>query len=73
LEVQLWNGKSYSEKVLHAKGSDKHPMKREEVLQKFRLLASRVLSRARVEKLEHTILNLEKLDDARRIGRLLTP
>jgi hypothetical protein len=59
--------------VLHAKGSDKHPMTREEVVQKFRLLASRVLTRPRVEKLEHTLLNLEKLDDARKIGKLLAP
>jgi 2-methylcitrate dehydratase PrpD len=72
LEVQLQDGRSYAEKVLHAKGSDKHPMTREEVLQKFRLLASRVLSRPRVEKLEETLLNLEKLSDARKIGRLLT-
>src|SRR5262249_56137342 len=72
LEVQLQDGRSYAEKVLHAKGSDKQPMTREEVLQKFRLLASRVLSRFRVEKLEETLLNLEKLNDARKIGRLLT-
>jgi aconitate decarboxylase len=72
LEVHLQNGESYSEEVLHAKGSDKHPMTREEVLEKFRLLASRVLSRSRVEQLEDTLLNLEKLDDARKIGKLLT-
>ena len=72
LEVQLRSGKSYREKVLHAKGSDKHPMSEDEVLQKFRLLASRVLSRARVAQLEETLLNLEKLDDARKIGKLLT-
>ena len=47
-------------------------MTRNEVLQKFRLLASRVLSRYRVEQLEDTLLNLEKLSDARKIGRLLT-
>ena len=73
LEVQLLDGRSYSEKVLHAKGSDKHPMTREEALQKFRLLASRVLSRTRVEQLEDTLLNLEKLQDARKIAKLLTP
>src|SRR5713226_1512546 len=73
LELQLRDGKSYSEKVLYAKGSDKHPMTREEVLQKFRLLASRVLSHSRVEKLEDALLNLEKLDDARKIGKLLVP
>jgi aconitate decarboxylase len=72
MEVQLRDGKSYSERVLHAKGSDKHPMTRDEVLQKFRLLASRVLSRSRVENLEDTLLNLEKLSDARKIARLLT-
>lgn len=73
LEVQLRDGKIYGEKVLHAKGSEKHPMTREEVLQKFRLLASRVLSRSRVEKLENALLNVEKLDDARKIGKLLSP
>ena len=72
LELQLRDGQSYREKVLHAKGSDKHPMTRGEVLEKFHLLASRVLPRSRVEKLEDTLLNLEKLDDARDIGRLLT-
>lgn len=73
LEVRLRDGKSYSEKVLHARGSDKHPMTREEVLQKFRFLASRVLSRSRLEKLEDTLLNLEKLEDARKLGELLSP
>jgi aconitate decarboxylase len=72
VEVELRDGKSYREKVLHAKGSDKHPMQREEVLQKFHLLASRVLSRSRVDKLEDTLLNLERLDDARQIAKLLT-
>ena len=73
LEVKLKDGKSYRERVLHAKGSDKNPMTREEVLQKFRLLASRVLSKSRLEELEDTLLYLEKLKDARKIGRLLTP
>jgi 2-methylcitrate dehydratase PrpD len=72
LEVQLQDGRRYSEKVLHAKGSDKHPMTRDEALNKFRLLASRVLSRTRVERLEDTLLDLEKLDDARKIAKLLT-
>jgi 2-methylcitrate dehydratase PrpD len=71
LEVQLLDGTSHRERVLHAKGSDHYPMTRGEVLQKFRLLASRVLSPARVERLEDTLLNLEKLDDARKIARLL--
>jgi 2-methylcitrate dehydratase PrpD len=73
LELQLQDGQSFSERVFHAKGSDKNPMTREEVLQKFRLLASRVLAKSRLEELEDTLLHLEKLKDARKIGRLLTP
>jgi len=73
VEVHLQNGNSYSERVLHAKGSDQHPMSKDEILEKFRLLASRVLSRPRLEKLEDTLLHLEKLDDARKIAKLLTP
>ena len=73
LEVHLQNGTRYSEQILHAKGSDQHPMSEDEILQKFRLLASRVISRPRLEKLEDTLLRLEKLDDARKIAKLLTP
>lgn len=73
LEVQLQDGRSFSEKVLYAKGSDKHPTTREEALKKFRLLASRVLSRTRVEQLEDMLLHLEKLSDARNIAKLPMP
>ena len=73
LEVHLQNGTRYSEQILHAKGSDQHPMSEDEILQKFHLLASRVISRPRLEKLEDTLLRLEKLDDARKIAKLLTP
>jgi 2-methylcitrate dehydratase PrpD len=72
LVVELQNGRSLSERVLHAKGSDKQPMSRDEVLKKFDLLASRVLARPRAEKLRDTLLDLEKLADARQIGKLLT-
>jgi 2-methylcitrate dehydratase PrpD len=73
LEVHLKGGRSYREKVFHAKGSDKNPMTREEVLQKFRLLASRVLSPPRLQELEDTVLDLDQLGDTRRLGELLSP
>src|SRR5262252_3987274 len=73
LEVHLKNGTRYSEQILHATGSDQRPMSEDEILQKFRLLAGRVISRPRLEKLEDTLLHLEKLDDARKIAKLLTP
>lgn len=73
VEVFLKDRRSYRERVLHAKGSDKNPMTREEVLQKFRLLASRVLSPTRLEELENSLLSLEKIGDASKIGKLLIP
>ncbi len=73
VEVFLKDGRSHRERVLHAKGSDKNPMTREEVLQKFRLLASRVLSPTRLEELENSLLSLEKIGDASKIGKLLIP
>jgi 2-methylcitrate dehydratase PrpD len=73
LEVQTRNGKSYGAKVLHAKGSDKHSMTRAEVTEKFRVLASRVLSPFRIEELYETIRHLDSLADARRLGELLVP
>jgi 2-methylcitrate dehydratase PrpD len=72
VEVELHNGSRYSEKVLHAKGSDKHRMTEDEVLRKFDLLASRVLSSTRMEKLRDMLLKLEKLDNARQIAKQLT-
>lgn len=73
LEVFLKDRRSYREKVLHAKGSDKNPMTREEVVKKFRLLASRVLAPTKLEELEDTLLSLEKIKDASKIGNLLIP
>lgn len=71
LEVHARDGKSYSAQVLHAKGSDKHPMTRGEIMEKFRLLASRVLSPPRIEELEDTIQNLDRLEDASKLAELL--
>jgi len=73
LEVQTRDGKRYSAEVLHAKGSDKHPMTRAEVGEKFRLLASRALSPSRIEELEDTIQHLHKLEDARKLSEILVP
>jgi len=73
LEVETRDGKSYSAKVLHAKGSDKHPMTRVEVSEKFRLLASRVLSPSRIDELQDTIESLDRLEDAGKLARLLIP
>jgi aconitate decarboxylase len=71
LEVRTGDGKNYGAKVLHAKGSDKHPMARTEVSEKFRLLTSRVLTPSRIEELQETIERLDTLEDARKLAELL--
>ena len=73
LEVRTRDGKSYRAKVLHAKGSDKHPMARAEVIEKFRLLTSRVLTPSRIDELQETIERLDTLEDARKLAELLIP
>jgi len=73
VETQTRDGKSYRAKVLHAKGSDKHPMTRAEVIEKFHLLASRVLSPPRMEQLQDTIQHLDTLEDAKKLAELLIP
>ncbi len=73
LEIRTRDGNSYAAKVLHAKGSDKHPMTPAEVSEKFRLLASRVLSLARIEELEETIQHLDRVEDAGKLAELLIP
>jgi aconitate decarboxylase len=73
LEVQTRDGKNYRAKVLHAKGSDKHPMARVEVSEKFRLLTSRVLTPSRIEELQETIERLDTLEDAGKLAELLIP
>jgi len=42
-------------------------MSREEVREKFRRLASTVLTARRVDRLEELVLNLEQVDDVREL------
>jgi aconitate decarboxylase len=73
MEIQTRDGKNHRTRVLHAKGSDRHAMTREEVMEKFRVLASRVLSPSRIEQLHDTIEHLERFDDAGKVAPLLVP
>jgi 2-methylcitrate dehydratase PrpD len=73
MELQTKDGKNHSARVLHAKGSDRHAMTREEVLEKFRMLSGRVLSPSRIAELQDTIEHLERFDDAGKVAALLVP
>lgn len=73
LEFMLRDGTSLKEKVSHAKGSEANPVGETELVQKFRLLASKVLEESQVEKLYHTVSSMEKVEDVKNLSKLLVP
>lgn len=64
LEVYLSDGTCVQEKVLQARGSKEWPLTESEIVDKFKLLASKVLNQTKVDRLLETVLKLEKLEDA---------
>ena len=69
--IRLKDGTIYKERVDYAKGTIQNPMTKEELQDKFRGLASMVMSSNRVENIIQTIGELEALDNVRRLGLLL--
>ena len=72
-EVKTKDGKTFSERVDTAKGSDKRPMTTDEVLHKYQILAGKVLSQKRVVELQDTVQNLEEVSDVRKLAKTLVP
>lgn len=72
-EVITKDGKIFNERVDTAKGSHKKPMTTNEVIEKYKILAGKVLSQNYVAKLHDLILNVEKLTDIRKLARMLIP
>jgi len=73
VSIKTKDGKEYHRQVNLHKGSPQNPFTREELLEKFRSLASLLLSRARVEKIIETVEKLEKLDSMGKLARLMCP
>ncbi|MFC1976812.1 MmgE/PrpD family protein [Chloroflexota bacterium] len=71
--VRTIDGRTFSEGVDSAKGSDKRPMSRHEVLEKYQLLAGKVLGKKRVAEVQNAAENLEKVPDVRELSELLMP
>jgi len=72
VEMQLNDGRVLSRRNDYAKGFYKNPMSREEFINKFRALASKVVDSQRVEAIEEAVLNMERLESASELARLLT-
>lgn len=71
--IKTLDGKKYHQTVDVAKGSPRNPFTKEELLEKFRPLASMILPKSKVEEIIKVIENLERLDSIRKLARLMCP
>ena len=71
VEVFLKDGTRLEETVLSARGSDKKFATEAEVVEKFEKLASFVLPSKQVSEISSMVLQLEKLQDASRLAKLM--
>lgn len=67
-------GKTYTEETLYSKGTnmDGYRLTDQDLIDKYRHNASRVLSEEKIEKSIEMIMNLEKLDDISKLFPLIT-
>ncbi|MFC2066025.1 MmgE/PrpD family protein [Chloroflexota bacterium] len=70
-EVKTKDGMTFSERVDTAKGSQKRPMTYDEVFQKYRILAGKVLSVEKVQQLMDMVQNLEQVSNVNTSADLL--
>lgn len=71
VEVRLPNGETLTESVAGPKGEPDFPMSHEELEQKFLGLATLALSDEAAAKVNELVMNLENVDDVRRVTDLL--
>ncbi len=71
--VETTGGKSFERRVEFAKGGPNNPISREEVENKFRKLADKVLSKEKVKDLYVMIQNLEKISSLSELSQCLVP
>jgi 2-methylcitrate dehydratase PrpD len=62
VNINTKDGKEYSLRVDHAKGSPEYPLSLDELLEKYRACAGAVLSPEALDRSIHCLLELEKLD-----------
>ncbi len=72
-QVETVAGQSYEKRVEFAKGGPNNPITREEVENKFRKLAGKVLSEEKVRDLYLTIQNLDKVSSLSELSQCLVP
>jgi 2-methylcitrate dehydratase PrpD len=72
VQVTLTNGTQMEATELYRKGSPQSPLTEDELLVKFRSLASAALDESEVQKIIDAVKQLEELKDIADLGRMLT-
>jgi 2-methylcitrate dehydratase PrpD len=70
--LETTDGKRYSAKVFHPRGSPENPLSEEEFEEKFYDLAGTVLDSGRARNLLHAIQNLETMTDTSELAEMVT-
>jgi 2-methylcitrate dehydratase PrpD len=70
LTIRLLDGAERHAAVSHSKGMLENPMTGDEIIDKFRFVAGKVLAPRTCEEIVDTIIRLENVDDIRRLGEL---
>ncbi len=71
--IRMKDGREYTQQVNVPKGSPQNPFTKEELLEKFRSLATVTLPKSRVEKVISLMDGLEGLGSVRELTSLLSP
>ena len=73
VEVRTANGEKYCSRVDFPKGEPENPMTQEELWEKFKILATEVLGKWKVDKIIEEVCNLERIGNITELTELLSP
>jgi 2-methylcitrate dehydratase len=69
--IKTTDGRVFTERIDAAKGSNKNPMNREEVVTKYEILSGKVLNKKQIADLYDAVMTLENISDVRELAHLL--
>ncbi|MEM3112279.1 MAG: MmgE/PrpD family protein [Candidatus Anstonellales archaeon] len=70
-EITTREGKKYSKRVDYPRGHAKNPMTDEEIIQKFKKMAQKVMGQSQMNQLIDTVFNLDRLENINELIRLM--
>jgi 2-methylcitrate dehydratase len=71
-EIITKDGQNYSLRVDYPRGHARDPMTDDEIVDKFKTMASRYMDKKHMDRLINTVFELDKLDDIGKLAELMT-